>query len=261
MDLKYGYLAVAAPRDNTQIRIYANAKLQELIKKGLRVDSVHLWIYQPRLDHIDGPFMHDVMTVSQLTTFKRELSAKIEAVKDPMAGRVAGSHCLYCAASATCPTLERHVVRMVRQRPAQDDSARMGMLLDGMPIVKQWMKAVVTLGDYMAHEGYPPDGYILGQGRRSRVWNGDKAEVSKKLLLKMRAKFGLKEDVYAPRKMLGVGKVRSMIDPSKHEIFDALWHWTPGKERLQPVLNARHVPRLENYFEDEDAEGDNEFLG
>lgn len=262
LDLKYGYGAVAGPRQNKQIRIYALGKLKQLLRQGKKVDTVHLWIYQPRLDHIDGPFMHDVVTVKELAAFEKELKVAIKATENPKAGRVAGPHCLYCAAHAVCVTAERAIFNIARQPPSAEDSARMGVLLNNMPIIKQWMNAVNTLAYHMAQEGMPPDGWMLGAGRRTRVWNGEKEELPQTFGPRLQRLFGLKPDEYAPRKMLGVARVRAIIAKTKIGTFDDFWHWSPGKEKLQPVDNARMLPRLESYFDDEDEiEAEKEFLG
>jgi hypothetical protein len=261
LDLKYGYGAVAEPRQNKQIRIYALGLLRQLQKEKKRVDTVHLWIYQPRLDHVDGPFLHDIVDEDELGVFAEDLSDKVKAVQNPKAGRVAGSHCLYCGAHAVCATAEQAMYRLVRNKFSEDDTGRVGSILFDLPMMKQWIKAVQTLASEMALNGSPPIGWVLGAGRRSRVWNGDRNKLVKTLRFKMKSKFGLDEDDYAPRKMLGVARVSALIDKSDKEQLDALWHWSPGKEKLQPADNARHVPRLSSYFDDEDERSvEKEFL-
>jgi hypothetical protein len=260
LDLKYGYGSVAEPRQNKQIRIYALGILRELQKKKKRVDTIHLWIYQPRLDHVDGPFLHDIVDEDELGAFEEYLIDKVNAVKDPKAPRKAGSHCLYCADHAGCRTAEKAMYRLIRNKFSEDDTGRVGTLLFDLPMMKQWIKSIENLAYGMAQNGSPPIGWILGAGRRSRVWNGDKTKLPKQLMAKMKSKFHLSEDDYAPRKMLGVGRVVALVDKDKRDELNDLWHWTPGKEKLQPVDNARHVPRLESYFEDEDEGAEKEFL-
>jgi hypothetical protein len=260
LDLKYGYGSVAEPRNNKQIRIYALGKLRELQRQGKTVDTVHLWIYQPRLDHIDGPFLHDVVDEDELGAFEEYLVERIEAAKDPKAPREAGAHCLYCAAHAVCGTAEKAMYRLVRNKFSEDDTGRVGALLFDVPMMQQWIKSIKDLGYAMAQNGSPPIGWILGAGRRSKAWNGDREKLVKQLIPKMKAKFGLKEDDYAPRKMLGVSRVTAMVPKDKQKELEALWHWTPGKEKLQPQDNARHMPRLSTYFDDEDEGAEREFL-
>lgn len=260
LDLKYGYGSVAEPRQNKQIRVYALGKLKELQRAKKPVDTVHLWIYQPRLDHVDGPFLHDVVDEDELGAFEEDLCEKIRAVKDPKAGRVAGPHCLYCAAHAVCTTAEQAMYRLVRNQFTEDDTGRVGSVLFDLPMMKQWIKSIENLAYGMAQNGSPPIGWVLGAGRRSKVWNGDREKLVKQLRAKMKSKFGLDEDAYAPRKMLGVSRVMAMVPKSKKDEFENLWHYSPGKEKLQPADNARHVPRLSTYFDDEDAGAEKEFL-
>jgi len=260
LDLKYGYGAVAEPRNNKQIRIYASGKLRELRRAGKKVDTVHLWIYQPRLDHVDGPFLHDVTDPDELGAFEEDLKDKVDAVKDPRAPRKAGSHCLYCGAHAVCRTAEKAMYRLLRNKFDENDTGRIGSLLFDLPLMKQWIKSIENLAYEMAQSNKPPMGWVLGAGRQSKQWNGDKQKLVKQLRAKMKAKFNLNEDDYAPRKMLGVARVRGMLkNKALYGDFDKLWHKTPGREKLQPADNARHMPRLDTYFDDEGAE--DEFIG
>lgn len=251
LDLKYGYGAVAEPYKNKQIRLYALGKYRELVKIGKKVDAVHLWIYQPRLGYADGPFLHDILTVKDLLAFEKELKGWVRSAKDPKAKRVAGPHCLYCADHGGCITAERAMYKKLRNTFDEDDVDRVGAILFDLPLMMQWISSVRNLGNAMAQHGAPPTGWMLGTGRRSKVWNGDKEKLVKLLSVKFRS-MGLREDDYAPRKMLGVAKVGSKIDSSKKGKFDNLWHFNPGRERLVPEDNAKNAPRLESYFDDED---------
>jgi hypothetical protein len=256
LDLKYGYAAVADPKNNKQIRIYALGKYKELLKAGRKVDMIHLWIYQPRIGYADGPFLHDIITVKELLAFEKELKKSVIAAKDLKAPRVAGSHCLYCGDHGGCRTAEQAMYKKFRNTFTDEEAQRVGAILYDLPLMKQWITSVQNLAYQMAQHGEPPEGWVLGTGRRSKVWNGDKEKLVKILSVKFKS-MGLREDDYAPRKMLGVAKVGSKIPTAKKEKFNDLWHYNPGRERLVPVDNAKHVPRLETYFDDED---ENEYL-
>jgi hypothetical protein len=150
--------------------------------------------------------------------------------------------------------------RMVRDSFTEEDVARVGAIMFDLPMLKQWVNAVSNLGYVMAQNGEPPTGWVLGAGRRSKVWNGDKEKWVETLAPELLS-HGLQEDDFAPRKMLGVSRVSALLKKSERKELETLWHHTPGRERLQPADNARHVPRLANYFDDEDAsEEANEFL-
>jgi hypothetical protein len=253
LDLKYGYGAVAEPFKNKQIRIYALGKLRELLRAKKKVDSIHLWIYQPRLGYADGPFLHDVLTIKDLLAFEKELKGYVVKAKDPKAKRIAGSHCLYCADHGGCVTAEKAMFKIARQTFTEDDVKRVGALLFDVPLMQQWITSLKNLGRIMGEHGNNPDGWMMGSGRRSKVWNGDKTKLVKQLKIKFRS-MGLNEDDFAPRKMLGVAKVGSLVPKDKKEKFEALWHFSPGKDRLVPADSAKNTPRLNEYFDSEDNE-------
>jgi hypothetical protein len=256
LDLKYGYAAVADPKNNKQIRIYALGKYKELARQSKKVDKIHLWIYQPRLGYVDGPFIHNEITVKDLALFEKDLKRWVDKAKDPKAKRVAGSHCLYCGDHGGCRTAEQAMYKKLRNSFTEEETERVGAIMYDIPLMRQWIASVQNLAYSMAQHGAPPDGWVLGTGRRSKVWNGDREKLVKQLSVKFKS-MGLKEDDYAPRKMLGVAKVGSKIPTDKKPKFDALWHFNPGRERLVPTDNAKNVPRLETYFDSEDSD---EFL-
>jgi Protein of unknown function (DUF2800) len=256
MDLKYGYLAVTAPSENKQIKIYAAAKVRELLKKGKKVDSVHLWIYQPRLDS-EFPFRHDIITPFELAEFEMELDEAIEATKKANAPRHAGSHCLYCAAHPVCKEAERATMKLLRSKYDENDTGRVGQLLMQLPMATAWIKALKALGTTMGLNGSPPLGFIMGAGRRTKRWNGDKEKYLKTIGPKLRAA-GLKEDEYAPRKLVSPAKAMGMAnartDAKRRAKIEKLWFWTPGKPRLQPEENARAMFNASAFFDSHDSD-------
>lgn len=258
MDLKYGYMAVTPPSENKQIKIYVSGKMRELAKQGKTVDSIHLWIYQPRLD-TEFPFKHDVITPLDMVEFELELDESVEALKNPNAPRMAGSHCLYCKAHAVCKEAERAAFKIMRTKYSEGERQRVGDLLFQVPIATAWIKALKNLGTTMGMNDKPPTGWVMGAGRRTKRWNGDKEEHLKKVGTQLK-RLGFSEDEYAPRKLVSPAKAMS-IAKSKPKALDAvakLWFWSPGKTRLQPEANVRHHLNAAQFFDDQRDDGQEE---
>ncbi len=249
MDLKYGFLAVTPPAENKQIKIYTVGKVREILKKGGKIDSIHLWIYQPRLDS-DLPFKHDIITPFELAEFELELAEAVENVKKPNAPFVAGPHCLYCKAHAVCKEAEKATFRLLRSKYSEDDTGRVGMLMMQVPMAKAWIKAITDLGNSMGLNGSPPIGWTMGAGHRRKRWSGDKETFFKKIGPKLRAA-GLKEDEYAPRKLVSPAKAMGLAKgkPKVQSKIEKLWFWSPGKPRLQPESNARSMFNANMFFD------------
>jgi hypothetical protein len=253
LDLKYGYKEVADPGDNTQLRIYTSSLVRTFLDKGKKIDSVHLWIFQPRVDSPDGPFKHDILHVDDIHAFELDLAEVVQEAKNPKAKRIPGSHCLYCGGLATCAEAEKATLRTARLQYNEKQRERVGDLLFLRPQVLSWAKAVYDLGTSMGLHGKPPEGWVLGNGRRSKRWVGDKTEWFRKLGPKLKS-FGLKEEEYAPRKLASPAKVVALAgknDKLKDKI-GKLWFWTQGKQKLQPAANARNRISVTDYFEEHD---------
>lgn len=256
MDLKYGYLLVTEPHKNRQLWIYARAKLRELLAKNKTVDTVVLWIYQPRVEHADGPFRKVVIDVTDLIAFDQELKEAVAKAKKPNAKLVPGEHCLYCRAHATCPVAEKAYMRLVKNSFNEEQRERVGELLFKIPMMMAWAKSVRALGSQMGNDNHPPIGWVMGQGRRSRRWKGadsmrDKAKLLAKLKPKLKA-LQLGEDDFAPRVLGTIPAIRKNVPTARLEDFDKLWDWTAGKPTLQPEDNARSRISVDSYFDNED---------
>lgn len=252
LDLKYGYLMVEELKKNRQLWIYARGKLRELQKDGKKVDSIHLWIYQPRVDSAEGPFKHVVIRPYELAEFEIELDEKVEAVLKPRAKLTAGRWCLYCRAQGVCLEAERAVLRIVRSKFSEDDTGRVGELMFLIPFVLGWAKSLKALANTMGFKGSPPIGWVMGRGRRSRRWTGEKDDWYKAHGATLRKRFGLKDDDFAPRKLVGPAKARALVAEGKRDLFDKLWFWTQGKEVLQPADNARQAITMDTFFDSHD---------
>jgi hypothetical protein len=259
LDLKYGYKEVADPGDNTQLRIYTSSLVRRFLDAGKRIDSVHLWIFQPRVDSGDGPFKHDILHVDDIHAFEIELAEVVAEAKNPKAKRIPGPHCLYCGGLATCAEAEKATLRITRLKYTEKQRERVGELLFLRPQVSAWSKALLDLGNSMGLHKMPPTGWVLGNGRRSKRWVGDKTEWFKKLGPKLRS-IGLKEQDYAPRKLVSPARAMALAgknDKLKDKL-EKLWFWTQGKQKLQPAANARNRIDTSEYFEEHDYDDDNE---
>lgn len=100
-DLKYGY-GLVEPYRNPQVSIYAGAIVRMLTARNVRIDVVHLGIYQPRAWHPAGPHRRWSVRPETLMAFVHEIEAAGRRAQDPEAVTTPGDHCRYCPAAATC---------------------------------------------------------------------------------------------------------------------------------------------------------------
>ena len=259
LDLKYGQGKVTEAHDNKQLKVYALGKLRELLKTKLPVDSVHLWIYQPRVMHADGPFRHVKLETYDLLEFEADLNAKVVSVMKPNAPFKAGPWCLYCKAHGTCATAEDAALAVFRRKFNKEDRKRVGELLMIAPSVIKWAESIKALGKLMGNNGSPPEGFKMGPGRQSTRWKGggkgetEQAKQMKDLLPKLMRATGLKEPDLISKKLLSVAKLRKKLPKEKRHKIDPFYFTTRGKDTLMPENDSRYAITANLFF---DAEGD-----
>jgi len=256
LDLKYGYRNVEV--STTQLKIYAMAKLLHLQKLKKRVDSVHLWIYQPRSMHADGPFRHQKHSVSDFLKFGHELAAKVKAVCAPELTLHAGPWCLYCPAQSMCPEAEKAAWKTMRAKFREDDAVRIGELFLRIPYIKNWIKSIEEIAITMAMNGTMPEGTKLVDGRKSRSWpGGGKTDPEKQaqmddMVPKLMKAFGLDIDDVAPRRLNSVAVVERKLDKSEKDDLEEYYHTSRGKEKLVPLDDTRYAITADLYFDKEE---------
>lgn len=100
LDYKHGF-GVVDVNDNTQLIGYAIATL-DTFDCWEQVNTVKITIIQPRANHIDGPIRTVEYTVNEMWNWCNRYARSIQLAEDPSTPPVAGKHCTYCLAQATC---------------------------------------------------------------------------------------------------------------------------------------------------------------
>lgn len=176
-DLKYGKSPkgiVYAPK-NPQLRLYALGALMAY-KDFWKIDTVHMTIIQPRLDHIS----EDTMTAEELTnwgvfTVRPAGQAAYARTKEYHSG----DWCRWCAAAATCRENSNSVTQAVEDfkglLPPELSMPEFGKLLHKLdPLLKYAEKAKEYAQDAMM-QGEDIPGWKLVEGRSKRAWDNQEA--------------------------------------------------------------------------------------
>lgn len=252
LDLKYGRLLVEA-HDNKQLKLYAEGKLRELYAAKKPVDEIHLWIYQPRSTHPDGPFQHVVLTPYDMAEFKLELIDKVQAIVKPNAPLTAGRWCLYCGYHALCPAAEQANMRIIRTKLSEDDTGRIGELLHKKPQVVQWLKALTELASSMAANNVIPVGWIKTPGSNRRYFRGDPKSQLKEVVPKLKKQYGFKDADLIESKLRSVRKIETLLPKEKREDFVKKFVvFRRTADKLVPADSGRQALNGATYFDDED---------
>lgn len=189
VDYKYGAGVAVPPVDddgepNPQLMIYAFGLAA---KYHFDFEKLRIAIIQPRVwrDGEDPLSFHD-MPIAELKAFEKKLLNAVKAASHPAAELVAGEHCRWCPAAATCPENSRKA--LVDANIAFDidsgeiQAAPMPLTLDGPTLAKilpacdaleAWIKAVREVAFRKAEDGAKIPGYKLVAKRAQRVWTAD----------------------------------------------------------------------------------------
>ena len=166
---------------NPQLLYYALGALMQL---GKPVSDVRLTVVQPRCAHPQGPIRTATVRASWLMLdWAQDLVEAAQATEAADAPLVAGSHCRWCPASASCPALVKQAQALARDDfavPAEADDLAAALAL--IPSLEAWIKAVREKAYEEAMAGRSPAGWKLVPKRAVRKWR-DEAEAVDALLI------------------------------------------------------------------------------
>jgi len=267
-DLKYGKGKQVFADNNPQLKLYAYGTIKKLIAEGV-VDEdlddfdeilVGLHICQPRLDHFDSVDM----TITEL--FEWVEATIVPAVTNINNGdetRVAGSHCDFCKAQATCrEKAEQHARDLdtdfddfIEDGPdmtkANELSAdEIGKLLAHKKDVEKWFEALKAHAYAEIEAGRNVPGWKLVAGNNAQKWNVD----NDALLDAFKGQRALKQDEYAPRKLLSPAAAVKLL-PEKSTIRDLITK-APGKPVLADAKSKKPALVFKDMFDDAEDEDD-----
>jgi Protein of unknown function (DUF2800) len=185
-DFKYGKGTIVDVEGNKQALYYALGALE-----GGDYETIEIVIVQPRAIHRDGPVRRWTLAKPDLLAFGRELKARISATEGSSAALVCGEYCqkYFCPALAVCPAVKQRVGEVakgvfdepVRELPKPESLSPLALkkLLDTIPIIDAYVKAVEDFALNTLNNGGKIDGYKLVAKKSNRQWK-DVEAVEKK---------------------------------------------------------------------------------
>ena len=185
-DLKYGAGIPVRAEGNTQARCYALGAYFWLGHVLHPHTPVTIRVTQPRNDRGGG---EETLTVAELLNWHSDvLLPGVEATRDPAAPLVPGEHCRFCPAREKCPARHEKALEVGRavftdtleKRPAAPSVGdltpeQLGKILDGAPMLEEWLKSVRMRARELADRGRNVPGYKLVQTLANRRWTDEGA--------------------------------------------------------------------------------------
>lgn len=227
-DLKYGFVIVNE-EDNAQCAHYGVSAL-DTFKLWFKIKRVVCTIVQPRADHMQGSVRTVEYTIDELAKWRDKFVTGIAKAREPDAPRIAGEHCRYCPARATCrPRMIRTVFKASLDAPINTVSdEELENILRELPAIRKHLEAVEEHATLLARGGKLFRDFKLVKQRVKAVCKDEPKLIG---LLKTK---GLDQSVlYHPGKMKGKTALKPELEKVGIDVND---HFET------PTANTRLVP-------------------
>ena len=206
IDLKYGKGVGVSAIDNPQLRLYG---LGAVDTYGMLydIDTVKMTIIQPRLENISS----EELSVEDLVQWAEdEVKPKAVLAHKGEGEFVAGDHCKFCKARATCRARAEKNLELTKhdfRKPNMLTPNEIGEILKQAEQLASWVKDVQDYAlDAAVNKGIHFEGWKVVEGRSNRKYT-DELEVAKTL-----KEAGYEEAIlYAPRKLYGITDMEKNI--------------------------------------------------
>lgn len=252
-DLKYGKGKTVYAADNPQLRLYAYGVVLKLIADGILdpefdefdLIPVRLHICQPRLDHFDSEEVDVEALLDWADTVVRPV---VERIRAGDVTRVAGPGCDFCKVAATCKARVEQVAAELDsdfddliddgpETPNPDELTpeQVGALFKHKKSVENYFKTLESHIYGAIERGETVPGFKLVEGNTNRKWEDDE-----KVLDAFKKQRALKQDEYAPRKLITPPQADKLL-PEKSAIRDLI---VVGKNRPMLVAETHKKPAL-----------------
>lgn len=232
-DLKYGKGVPVYADNNPQLKLYALGALNDF-GYIFDVERVNVGIFQPRLDNIS---VYEY-SVEELTEWaETELKPKADLAYAGKGEYVAGSHCMFCKAKATCRAFSEYNLSIAQEQfddPALLTDEEVVEILEKKPIFEKWIKAVAEYALEEAIAGKKWPGMKVVEGRSNRIYKDEGLVVAKL------QEAGWGEKIYTEPKLLGITALNKLIGKEKFStLVEPLLDKPEGKPTLVPESDKR----------------------
>lgn len=234
-DLKYGKGVQVYAKDNSQMQLYGLGALAQF-DMLYDIHTVRMTIHQPRLDHTDT----FEISVEELISWAEEyLRPRAQMAMAGEGEFVAGEHCRFCRAKATCRARAEANLEMAKydfQDPFLLENHEIGDILARAGELVSWASDIQEYAlDQALNQGVKFDGWKLVEGRSNRKYS-DECQVAEVLV---KADYP-EEKIYKPAELLGITAMEKELGKKAFsKLLDSLIIKPPGKPTLAPESDKR----------------------
>ncbi|RPH88519.1 MAG: DUF2800 domain-containing protein [Deltaproteobacteria bacterium] len=275
-DLKYGKGVKVFAKENYQGILYALGAMETASLISDDIETVRIFIHQPRLDHVDEA----VYTVTEMLKFRDFLRERAALAISLTAKGVLKKHycpgekqCRFCPAKGECEALADFVLNNILDdfeafegdpaasvlkqevgNVSQYNAERFASLYENLDLISQWVTAVreSILARLLRGESIP--GLKLVSGRAgNRKWSCDETVEAAMKAMRIKA-----DDMYT-KSLISVAVAEKLLKPRKrlwNKIKDFITRSDPAPA-IAPVSDKRPalvISAVTDDFKDETAE-------
>jgi hypothetical protein len=253
IDLKYGAGHAVEVEDNAQLATYICAMNAD--PEWGQLERGVVYIYQPRVEHPDGPLRSWSLSKKDIAFWTEVLVAGVAHVERSIFSAQVeyhpGDHCRWCPGEAVCEANRKHLIGDAAldfiepaTPPAVDTltQQQIALLIKNRSLIESYLKRVDEFALEQMKAGAKFDELKLVHGRTARTWRPEITGYELECV-------GVSEP-YAPRKLKGIGEVEKEIGKGKI-----------GKLTIvpEPALKVAHVSDKRPAVSESPAEIDFEF--
>lgn len=234
IDLKYGKGVAVSAVENPQARLYGLGAIESF---GLlyEFDTVKSTIMQPRLEY----YTTEELSVEELEAWgNEEVKPLAELAMKGEGEMVAGEHCRFCKARATCRARAESNLELAKLEFKPGElltNDEIGEVLRKAEQLASWVKDISEYAlDQAVNHGVRYDGWKLVEGRSNRKY-ADDVQVAKTLIDN-----GYQEEDIYDKKLFGITAMEKIVGKKQlAEILGELIIKPDGKPTLVPESDKR----------------------
>lgn len=231
VDFKYGLGVKVEAQGNPQLRLYGVGALDTYGDLLGDVQTVRLWVHQPRLDHTD----YEELAAQELREWRDSLKPVAAlALTDDAPFGPGEDTCRWCPASGRCRAQMEYTTERDFGKPDTLSEDEVAELLGRVGAIEQWCAA---LKDYALNrvysEGVAIPGYkvVLSGGKR-KVVDPDAA-------LAALTELDFELDEVSTRKLKGIGELETLLKDRFTEVVGPFVRKGDGSPSLVPAKDKR----------------------
>lgn len=260
VDYKHGQGEVVEADENEQTTLYAIGELNNGKHKGKKW---HLHIAQPRAPHPDGPCRVWTTDEKQLRLFEKNVQKRVDDHDPDNPHYSAGKEqCRWCwRRTEGCKALAQEAIstaqldfkdfvkgkKMSTPRAAELTSEELVNVMKGIDLLKLFVTSVeeAIFGRLQQDDVVTKKHFKLVEGRSNRKWK------SEDTVMREFKKLGISVDLYAPRKLVGIGDGESIVPKQVRTRFMDKHTFKPiGKATIATIDDPRRAIKATSAIED-----------